>query len=247
MVYAQRRHGAVPRDGQLDGSLISALGVGFLLGVRHALDADHVAAVSTFVSGQRGLYGSCVLGTVWGIGHTVALVLAVLATGLFRLRIPPELDRTLEALVAILVAALGANVLVRALGAVRVHRHEHTHGGRAHRHLHVHVGPTMSHAHVHVIRDGKRPLLMGALHGLAGSAALLLLVLATMPSTPAALLYVTVFGAGSTVGMVIVSGLVGIPFAVGGVSERARIALQVAVGAASLGIGVAMLWPLAGG
>lgn len=228
----------------MDGSLISALGVGFLLGLRHALDADHVAAVSTFVSRHRGLYASCVLGTFWGIGHTGALLLAAVATTLLRLRIPPEVDRALEGLVAILVVALGANVLVQALGSIRVHRHEHAHSGRAHRHLHLHVGPTMSHTHVHVIGDRKRPLLMGALHGLAGSAALLLLVLAAMPSTAAALLYVTVFGVGSTVGMVIVSGVIGVPFAVGGSSERTRLALQIAVGVASLGVGVAMLRPL---
>ena len=230
----------------MDGSLISALGVGFLLGLRHALDADHVAAVSTFVSRHRGLYGSCVLGTFWGIGHAVALLLAAVATILLRLRIPPEIDRALEGLVAILVVALGANALVQALGSIRLHRHEHAHSGHSHRHLHLHLGPTTSHTHVHVIGAGRRPLLMGALHGLAGSAALLLLVLATMPSTVAALLYVVVFGVGSTVGMVIVSGVIGIPFAVRGSSERTRLALQLATGIASLGVGVAMLLPLSG-
>jgi hypothetical protein len=192
------------------------------------------------------LYGACVLGTVWGIGHTGALLLAALATAVFQLRIPPEIDQALEALVAILVAALGVNVLLRALGSVRVHRHEHTHGGWAHRHLHLHVGATMSHTHVHLTGEGTRPLLMGALHGLTGSAALLLLVLATMPSTLGAFLYVTVFGVGSTVGMLLVSGLVAIPFAVGGRSARVRVALQVAVGAASLGVGLAMLGALVG-
>jgi hypothetical protein len=229
----------------MDGSLISALGVGFLLGLRHALDADHVAAVSTFVSRRRGFYGSCVLGTFWGIGHTGALLLAAVATTLLRLHIPPEVDRALEGLVAVLVVALGANVLVQALGSIRVHRHEHTHSGHSHRHLHLHVGPTTSHTHAHVLDHGTRPLLMGAVHGLAGSAALLLLVLATMPSTVAALLYVTVFGVGSTVGMVIVSGVIGIPFAIGGSSQRTRLALQIAIGVASLVVGVAMFRALA--
>jgi hypothetical protein len=88
---------------------------------------------------------------------------------------------------------------------------------------------------------------MGALHGLAGSAALLLLVLATMPSTLAALLYVAVFGIGSTLGMIIVSGLIGIPFAVDGASDRVRGALHIAIGAGSVAVGVAMLRPLVGG
>lgn len=88
---------------------------------------------------------------------------------------------------------------------------------------------------------GARPLLVGALHGLAGSAALMLVVVATMPSMLAALVYVIVFGLGSTVGMVMVSGVVGIPFLVRRASERVRLALQIAVGIGSLGVGVAML------
>jgi high-affinity nickel permease len=231
----------------MDGSLISALGVGFLLGLRHALDADHVAAVSTFLDGNRTLYRSCMVGTFWGIGHTAALCVAALLTSVLRVRIPPEVDRALETLVAIVVVALGANVLFRALAALRVHRHEHTHDGTSHRHLHIHVGADGAHSHVHLIRTGRRPLMIGALHGLAGSAALLLLVLATMPSTLAALLYVAVFGVGSTVGMLIVSGLIGVPFALSAASERLRVGLRIAVGVASLGVGLAMLRALAAG
>lgn len=231
----------------MDGSLSSALGVGFLLGLRHALDADHVAAVSTFVSQRRGLYRSCVLGTFWGIGHTAALLLAAVATTLLQLRIPPEADRTLEALVAIVIVALGANVVRQAIGAVRVHRHEHVHDGRAHRHLHVHVGSTAAHTHGHLVSDAGRPLVMGALHGLAGSAAVLLLVVAAMPSTLAALVYVGVFGIGSTLGMALVSGLIGIPFAAGGATDRFRLFLRMAVGVGSVGVGVAMLGSLTAG
>jgi high-affinity nickel permease len=228
----------------VDGSLSSALGVGFLLGLRHALDADHVAAVSTFVSQRRGLVGSCVLGTFWGIGHTAALLLAAVATTLLQLRIPPGADRTLEAVVAIVIVALGANVVRQAIGSVRVHRHEHVHDGRAHRHLHVHVGSPAAHTHGHLVSDAGRPLVMGALHGLAGSAAVLLLVVAAMPSTLAALVYVAVFGIGSTLGMALVSGLVGIPFAARGSTERFRRCLQVAVGVGSVGVGVVMLGAL---
>lgn len=225
----------------LDGSLISALGVAFLLGLRHALDADHVAAVSTFVSGHRGVYGACVLGTFWGVGHTAALLSVALAMTLLRVRIPSEFDIALEALASIMVILLAANVLRRAGGGLQIHRHEHEHGGRSHGHLHLHVGSTVSHAHRHAFDGGARPLLVGALHGLAGSAALMLVVVATMPSMLAALVYVIVFGLGSTVGMVIVSGVVGIPFLVGRASERVRLTLQIAVGIGSLGVGVAML------
>ena len=229
----------------MEGSLFSALGVGFVLGVRHALDADHVAAVSTFVSRHRAVYRSCVVGTFWGLGHTAALLVAAVATIVLRVRIPPGADRVLEGLVAIAVVVLGSNVVVRALGSIRVHWHDHAHGEHSHRHLHVHIGGTMAHTHDHSVDDGKRPLLMGALHGLGGSAALLFLALATMPSTVAAVLYLVVFGVGSTVGMVLVSALISIPFAIGTSSERLRLALQLAVGVASVGVGVAMLWSLA--
>lgn len=233
--------------GAADGSLVSALAVGFLLGLRHALDADHVAAVSTFVTRHRGPYAWCVIGGFWGIGHTAALLLAALATSLVGLRIPHGVDTALETLVALLVVGLGANVLRQTLRSVRVHRHEHAHDGRSHRHLHVHVGSTVSHTHGHAIGGGARPLLMGALHGLSGSAALLLLVLATIPSPLAALLYVAVFGVGSMVGMVVVSAVIGIPFVTGRSSEWVRIGLQLAVGVGSLGIGVARLRSLVAG
>jgi ABC-type nickel/cobalt efflux system permease component RcnA len=231
----------------MDGSLTSALGVGFLLGLRHALDADHVAAISTFLDGNRTLYRSCVVGTFWGIGHTLTLFVVALLTIALRLRIPPEVGRVLEVVVGIVVVALGANVLFRALRALRVHRHEHMHDGASHRHLHVHLGSEGAHGHVHLIGTGRRPLMMGALHGLAGSAALLLLVLATIPSTLAALLYVAVFGVGSTVGMLLVSGLIGIPFALSATSQRFRVALRIGVGVASLAVGTGMLAALAGG
>lgn len=225
----------------MDGSLTSALGIGFLLGLRHALDADHVAAVSTFVGQDSSPYRSCVVGTFWGIGHASTLLVAAALTTVLQVRVPSEIHSLLEAVVAIALIALGGRTLQRAIGTVRVHRHEHTHDGVSHRHLHLHVGARDVHSHAHIIRHGRRPLLMGALHGLAGSGALLLLALATMPSTLQVLLYVTVFGVGSMVGMLAVSGLIGIPFAMTGSSKRARVGFELAVGVANVVVGVAML------
>jgi hypothetical protein len=237
MVYAP------PIDGALavDGSLTSALGIGFLLGLRHALDADHVAAVSTFVGREGNPYRSCVVGTFWGIGHASTLLVAAVLTTVLQVRVPSEVHSLLEATVAIVLIALGAHTLLRAAGTVRLHRHEHTHDGVSHRHLHLHVGARDVHSHDHLIRHGRRPLLMGALHGLAGSGALLLLALATMPSTLHVLLYITIFGVGSMVGMLAVSGLIGIPFAMTGSSQRLRVGFELAVGVANVVVGVAML------
>jgi ABC-type nickel/cobalt efflux system permease component RcnA len=226
----------------VDTSLIPALGLGFVLGLRHALDPDHVAAMSTLISQERGVLRSCLRGTVWGIGHTTALLAAGVAVLAFKLRIPPAIERGTEVLVALVLIGLGGHVLFRTLGAIRLHRHHHTHGGTAHSHVHVHIGDGGEHRHLHLWRTVPQPLLMGLLHGLAGSGALILLVLATLPSPTAAILYVLVFGLGSTAGMLVLSGLIGVPFAlaVGG-SRPVAAALQLVVGAATILVGGLML------
>jgi ABC-type nickel/cobalt efflux system permease component RcnA len=226
----------------VDTSLIAALGLGFLLGLRHALDADHVAAMSTFVSQERSVLRSCLRGTFWGIGHTAALLAAGATVVAFKLRISPELERGLESVVALVLILLGGHVLLRTLGAVSLHRHEHSHGGAAHSHLHVHVGDAAEHRHVHIWRGAPQPLLMGLLHGLAGSGALVLLVLTTMPSPAAAVVYILVFGIGSTAGMLILSGLIGVPFALtAGGSRTLAAGLQAVVGVCSILVGALML------
>ena len=223
-------------------TLIAALGLGFLLGVRHALDADHVAAVSTFVTQDRSVLRSCLRGTFWGIGHTAALLIAGVAVVMFKLRISAELERGLERVVALVLVLLGGHVLLRALGTVSLHRHEHSHGGAPHSHVHVHVGDVHEHRHFHPLRGAPQPLLMGLLHGLAGSGALILLVLTTMPSPAAAVLYILIFGVGSTLGMLLLSGLIGVPFVLtAGSSRSLATILQIIVGAATILVGTLML------
>jgi high-affinity nickel permease len=225
----------------VDGSLTAALGLGFLLGVRHALEADHVAAVSTFVTQDRSLVRSCLRGTFWGIGHTAALLVAGVAVIAFKVHVPPEFERVVETVIALVLVLLGAHVLLRALAGSSVHRHEHVHDGMVHRHFHVHVGAD-SHDHVHLLAGSRRPLLLGLLHGLGGGGALVLVVLTTMPSPAAAFLYILVFGVGSTAGMLVLSGLIGLPFALlAPGSVRLATGLQLAVGAVSVVIGVWML------
>jgi high-affinity nickel permease len=227
----------------MDGSLVTALGLGLLLGLRHALDADHVAAVSTLVSRERGLVRSCLLGAFWGAGHTLALLGAGVAVIAFKLTITPGVEAALERTVGLVLVLLGGHVLVRALGGLRVHGHDHTHDGVAHRHAHLHVGSSDA-AHVHLIQLGGRPFVVGLLHGLAGSAALTLLVLGTIPSPIGALAYIVVFGVGSTAGMLLLSGLVGLPLALAAHgAHRLQTAIQVVAGIGSAALGV---WMLAG-
>jgi ABC-type nickel/cobalt efflux system permease component RcnA len=226
----------------MDVSLAAALGVGFLLGLRHALDADHVAAVSTLVSQHGSVARSCLLGTFWGIGHTTALLAAGLVVIGFKLTISPVLERGLEAVVAFVLVLLGGQVLRRCVTSLSLHRHVHTHDGYSHTHTHVHVGHHQPHRHVHLFRMGRRPFLIGLVHGLAGSAALMLVVLASIPSLPGQFLYIFVFGVGSTGGMLILSGLIGVPVALtAGRSAIGSVVIQSLAGAASLGLGVALL------
>lgn len=226
----------------MDTSLVAALGLGFLLGLRHAMEADHVAAVSTFVSRERTLLRSCLRGTFWGIGHTAALLAAGVAVIAFKVRIPPEFERIVETVIALVLILLGGHVLLRAVGSLSLHSHEHVHDGVRHRHTHVHIGPHGAHDHVHLFADARKPLLLGLLHGLGGGGALVLVVLTTLPSPAAAFLYILVFGLGSTAGMLVLSGLIGLPFKLlAGGSERLVTVLQMVVGLVSIAIGVVML------
>ena len=227
----------------MDVSLVTALGLGLLLGLRHALDADHVAAVSTLVARERGIVRPCLLGAFWGAGHTLALLGAGIAVIAFKLTITPGLEDALERTVGLVLVVLGGHVLLRALGGLLVHGHEHTHYRVAHRHIHLHLGSSDS-AHVHLLRLGGRPFVVGLLHGLAGSAALTLLVLGTIPSPIGALVYILVFGVGSTAGMLLLSGLVGLPVALAAEgAHRLQTAIQIVAGIGSVALGI---WMLAG-
>jgi high-affinity nickel permease len=223
-----------------DASLAAILGLGFLLGLQHATDADHLAAVSTLASRHRSVGRAALLGGFWGAGHTLALLAAGVVTVALRLTISPPVARTLEGLVGVMLVALGGQVVMQAFGAIAVHRHEHAHGrDNRHDHPHVHLGAPSAHEHGHLLRMGTRPFLVGLLHGLAGSAALTLLVVSTVSSPLGGLLYIIVFGAGSTAGMLVLSGLIGLPFVL--TSRHAATLhrlLRLAAGAASLGLGV---------
>lgn len=229
----------------MDTSLTTALGLGLLLGLRHAMDADHIAAVSALVSQHRGVARSALLGAFWGAGHTMALLAAGVAVLAFKLTISAEMEKGFEMVVALVLMLLGGHVLLRSLRDWTLHRHEHAHDGHTHRHLHLHVGADEPPGHVHLLKFGRRPFLVGLLHGLAGSAALMLLVLTTLPSPLGGLVYILVFGIGSTGGMLLLSGLIGLPVAAtASRSWRAHAAIQSLAGAASLILGLVLAWEL---
>lgn len=189
--------------------MIRVLLLGFLVGMKHALEADHVAAVATLATRSASLTERVRLAGLWGVGHAGALFLlggAVLGLGR---SLPDRVARTFEGLVALMLVFLGVDVL-RRLRTRRVHFHWHRHDDRlAHFHAHAHAGSADgegSHdGHAHPARLAPRALLVGSVHGLAGSAALVVLSLELTRSTAQALLYLGTFGLGSVAGMAALS------------------------------------------
>lgn len=194
-------------------SLAAILALGFVLGLKHATDADHVVAVTTFVSEQKSLLRSCWIGAFWGAGHTLSLAIAGVAVILLKINIPPWLESRLEFAVAVMLVILGARVLYKTWNRkLELHRHPHSHapGASPHAHWHVHQHGTQ-HEHTGWLHVGLRPLLVGMVHGAAGSGALMLLVLSTISSSLQAMLYIVVFGVGSIAGMLVISTLLALP------------------------------------
>lgn len=196
----------------MESSLVAAFGFGLLLGIQHALDPDHLIAVSTIVSEHKSFKWASLIGAFWGLGHTTTLfIVGLLVVGL-RLTIPPRLAGGLEMLVAAMLIVLGINVLRRAFVTERIHLHTHTHNPETHTHVHAHDNPKEGHAHTHPLKTMRRPFLVGMVHGLAGSAALMLLVLSTIDAPLPALIYIVIFGLGSIGGMLLLSGIISVPF-----------------------------------
>jgi hypothetical protein len=196
-------------------SPLSILVLGFLLGMRHATDADHVVAVSTIVSRDRTLRGAARIGSLWGLGHTLTVLLVGGAIIVFGLVIPPRLGLALELGVGLMLIVLGARTLRRD----RPHRHD---------------APVTA-----------RPVLVGVVHGLAGSAAAALLVLSTIHEPAWALGYLAVFGAGTIAGMVLITTALAMPIAAAarGLGEGGGLRwLGVAAGVASIAFGLVVVY-----
>lgn len=224
---------------------MAVLGLGLVFGLKHATEVDHVVAVSTIVSEQRNLLRATLVGGLWGAGHTVSLIIVGVVVLALRISIPESVATWLEFGVALMIIWLGASALTRALRErSKVHLHKHEHDGEPHMHIHFHEQGAEHHEalshHSHAVtRIGFKPLIVGMMHGLAGSAALTLLVVTQVDSAVLGLLYLAIFGFGSIIGMVLMSGLVGLPFALSsrkfaGVHHR----LQITAGGLSVVFGI---------
>ena len=223
--------------------ILTGSALGSLLGMRHAFEPDHLTAVSTLMTtstGERSSVRAAMMGASWGIGHTLSLVVVGAVLVVLRAEMPVRVADLFELFVAVMLVLLGLRAIVLAvrqgpLGPAHTHHHGPV--------VHSHTGAT---PHVHVGRWtlARRPLLVGAVHGLAGSGALTALVLATLTSTTARITYMALFGFGSTAGMAVLSGLLGWPLAKLGANRSMTRALSVTVGCISIGLGIFWGYPL---
>ncbi len=218
------------------------LALGFLIGMQHALEVDHLAAVGTMAAGRHGgKRGLALRGAVWGLGHTITLFAICVAVILLGMTLTERMSAALEFGVGVMLVLLGLDVL-RRMRAKRIHFHAHEHGGRPHVHAHSHQGATAPHAqdpHDHRHPEGfpLRALLIGLVHGAAGSAGLLALAVAATREPWVAVGYVAVFGLGSILGMAALSFVAAWPL--GAAERRAKwLHSGLALGAAALAVGI---------
>ena len=219
---------------------------GFLIGILHAFEPDHVVAVATqnsklsqkksmslFRQIGTGAVKSSILGALWGAGHTSALVLVSLLIFVLSMKIPSEIFGNFEFGVGIMLVILGFFTYLNRRLVGEKHIHTHAHDGAIHTHSHVH---DKTHGH------GHKSYIIGCIHGLAGSGSLVVLALSTLHDLQTILSFVLVFGIGSIVGMMLISSAIGLPFSLTLNSERINKILRYSVGSVCIVIGVDILY-----
>ncbi|MCH8348749.1 MAG: urease accessory protein UreH [Chloroflexi bacterium] len=230
--------------------LFAALALGIILGIRHSLDPDHVVAVSTIVSEYRNPLRSFWVGISWGLGHTTTLLIIGVVIIALRLTIPDRMALLFEFFVGIMLVALGAQVIY-SFRRKKVHQHAHGHQEAAHQHFHSHA-QSPEHRPEHHEAHGigkpflrKKSYLVGTVHGVAGSAALTLLVLASIESPLAGLGYILLFGLGSVLSMGVMTILIGLPFVISaGRLPNLNRAIQFGVGTLSIIFGGFLMYQI---
>lgn len=233
--------------------MIEILLLGFLLGIRHAMESDHVAAVASLVTRQPSLHESIRLGSVWGIGHTVTLFIFGSTVMLFDHMIPERVAMMLEFAVGGMLVILGIDVLRRLWrSGMHFHLHRHADGSR-HWHAHVHEKAHMAsdhtaaskHEHPHPERFPLRALLIGMMHGMAGSAALIALTLQSVHTFTTGIIYIALFGLGSIAGMAALSFVIMLPLRHSARRfSRLHQQLQLAIGCTTLLLGSKMMFEI---
>jgi ABC-type nickel/cobalt efflux system permease component RcnA len=211
--------------------------IGVLIGMRHSLEPDHLAAVSTIVAEHREKRVGLILGAAWGVGHTLTLVVAGGVLILLRKQMSPHFESAAELAVACMLIGLGARAIYQSWREGKgglPHQHHH-HGHKEHEHDGAH-----DHVHMRNWTIARRPLLVGLVHGLAGSGALTAAVLASMPSIRSGLVYILLFGVGSAVGMALLTGVTG--HAMAGLVKRRRMTAMLLASSGVLSLALGVFW-----
>ena len=239
---------------EIGSGALAALVLGLLLGLKHATDADHVVAVSTIVSEYRNAWKGIWVGASWGLGHTTPLLILGIIILLLKDPVAERYEDVapfLEFGVGIMLVLLGLQVFwnFRRRG---IHVHEHEHEDDPHRHLHTHELVTTPESHHGFFHPGKpffrlKSYVVGVVHGLAGSAAVMLVVLTTdvVSSFLVGLFYILLFGVGTVLSMGVITLLMGIPFSVSGRFERVNMVIAGVAGTASIFFGTFLMYELA--
>jgi high-affinity nickel-transport protein len=248
-------------------NLLSIIALGFFLGMRHATDPDHVIAVTTIVTRQRSVLKSAAIGAFWGVGHTLTIFAVGAAIILFDLVIPPRVGLSMELSVGLMLIILGVMNVASFRRSIpeatsnahvespTIHSHHHSHGDYVHSHPHTHDPDTHPHpaeqtpvawldrvfGKMSVYRP-LRPLIIGVVHGLAGSAAVALLVLTTIRDSRWAAAYLLVFGIGTIAGMMLITMSIASTFRLVGRSLRFSSRLAMASGLLSLAFGLVVAY-----
>lgn len=192
--------------------LITILGLSFLLGIRHATDADHVVAVTTIVARQKkGIFSSALVGILWGIGHSITVTLVGIPIIMSVFVLPPRLGLFLEFIVGLMLIILGilnlfgiASKITKKFTPLTIHKHPHSDSATKHSHLHLSSELKDSFHHLGIFQT-IRPIIVGFVHGLAGSTAIALLILSTIRNTNLAVFYLLIFHIGVISGMMIIT------------------------------------------
>lgn len=200
--------------------LFTILAISFLLGIRHATDGDHVVAITAIIAKkQRGILSSIIIGAFWGIGHSITVTLIGIPIILKILIIPAGVGRFLELIVGFMLIILGflnftgiLSKLNNKFTSVIIHKHPHSHKSDGnHAHFHFHLAKSIKNELHHLgLFQIIRPTAVGIIHGLAGSAAIALLILATIQNTFESIIYLFIFHIGVLFGMMLITTFIGI-------------------------------------
>jgi sulfite exporter TauE/SafE len=221
----------------MEDNLYMVMLLGFILGMKHALEPDHIIALSTIASRSKSLWRSSLTGVFWGIGHTSTLFVIGLLLIILKLELSLKLSMSLEFLVGIMLVYLGFSTVI-SFRRKKIHIHEHQHEGIPHNHFHE------KHEHIHFNFSYLKSSMIGMIHGLAGSAAMVLLVMSTVSSVWKGIVYILVFGLGTVISMLMVTTILGLPFVLSTKKLKLNSKLILATGALSILFGFYYMYNL---